>query len=240
MNMEEKIAEIYLKSLDIGEIRFEPDGNITPDFSINNYLGVEARRLNQHFFKEERPVGLEQLEFPLWDMFIDVLRSFDKDFQGESYWISINFQRPLEISMKELKTQMKETLSFFLKTRPNLPCELQVNEQVNYYIFQSEPEENEVFREAGISDTDSGGFIISTYTENINHCIGEKSTKISNVFSRYKEWWLLLVNTMAWGMSEKERNEIKKHITQLGRFDKVLLIDREGNLLLAIESASLP
>ena len=67
-------------------------------------------------------------------MFIDVLRSFDKDFQGETYWVALDFQRPLKISMKELKTKMKETLFSFLKTNPSLPYETQVNEQISFPI----------------------------------------------------------------------------------------------------------
>ena len=50
MNEEEKIAANYLHSLGFGDVKFEPDGNIPPDFSIGKSVGVEVRRLNQHFF----------------------------------------------------------------------------------------------------------------------------------------------------------------------------------------------
>ena len=44
---------------------------------------------------------------------------------------------------------------------------------------------------------------------------------------------------MSWRMAEQESNEVKKYIAELGRFDKILLIDREGNLLLKAESKDL-
>ena len=119
MNAEEKIAENYLCSLGYENIQFEPDGNVPPDFSINNSIGVEVRRLNQHFFQKDSTVGLELLEIPILDAFIEVLRSFDENFQGESFWLALYFERPLEVKIEELKTQMKEMLTSFLKTKPS-------------------------------------------------------------------------------------------------------------------------
>ncbi len=57
MNREEKITENYLKSLDYRDVVFEPDGNISPDFSIDDRIAAEVRRLNQHFFTEDGKIG---------------------------------------------------------------------------------------------------------------------------------------------------------------------------------------
>ena len=65
MKPEESAAQKYLKSLDLGKVNFEPDGNIPPDFTINNHIGIEVRQLNQHFFNGDKPEGLEQLNFPI-------------------------------------------------------------------------------------------------------------------------------------------------------------------------------
>ena len=40
MKEEEQIAENYLKGLGIGNVIFEPDGNIPPDFSVGRALGT--------------------------------------------------------------------------------------------------------------------------------------------------------------------------------------------------------
>ena len=47
MNKEECTTEIYLKSLELGDIIFEPDGNIPPDFSFNNYLDEYQQLANR-------------------------------------------------------------------------------------------------------------------------------------------------------------------------------------------------
>lgn len=47
MNKDERIAERYLKSLNIGEVAYEPDGKIPPDFLVNGCIAVEVRRLSE-------------------------------------------------------------------------------------------------------------------------------------------------------------------------------------------------
>ena len=61
MNREEIIAEKYFKSLGYNNIKFEPNGNRTPDFAINDQIAVEVRRLNK--FHNQQPV--EKVEFKL-------------------------------------------------------------------------------------------------------------------------------------------------------------------------------
>jgi hypothetical protein len=51
MKSEERIAENYLTSLGFENVVFEPDGNIPPDFFVDDRIAVEVRRLNQHFFE---------------------------------------------------------------------------------------------------------------------------------------------------------------------------------------------
>jgi hypothetical protein len=59
MKKEEKIAKDYLETIS-NDVVFEPDGNIPPDFKLNQVIAVEVRRLNQNIFKGNKPKGLEQ------------------------------------------------------------------------------------------------------------------------------------------------------------------------------------
>ena len=45
-NEDEKIVYKYLQSLGYTDIIYEPDGNIPPDFLIDDTIAVEVRRLN--------------------------------------------------------------------------------------------------------------------------------------------------------------------------------------------------
>ena len=59
MDQSEKVAESYLRYRGHDNIQFEPDGNRTPDFLVDNNIAVEVRRLNQnHDFGRGRR-GLE-------------------------------------------------------------------------------------------------------------------------------------------------------------------------------------
>lgn len=231
MNAEEQIAETYLKLLDIGDVKFEPNGNIPPDFSINGYIGVEVRRLNQHFTEGTNAIGLEVLEIPIWDAFIEVLRSFEKGTREKSFGVGLIFQRPLKNKIKDLKPLMKNALISFLETRPKLPCTISVNDQVKFLIFVTEIEEDELFLEAGSADSDAGGPpMVQKYIENIRHCIKEKSMKIKSRMPRYEVWWLILVDTIEWPLKHEEIKTIIANIIDIGNFDELVIVNQRGKL----------
>ncbi len=231
MKPEEFIAHRYLKSISLGDVVFEPYRNSPPDFAIAEQIGVEVRRLNQHYFGKSKPEGLESLEHAINRAFVDVLRSFDKNYQGESYFVKIEFQRPLASTISTIKKQMREALSYFLTEKHAVPCNLQVNDFVSFYIFRSEPEISRVFQPAGQFDADGGGSVFHMYFDNISYCIKEKNSKTNRFLSRYDVWWLLLVDTMLWVFSEEQILELKNQLPSLGNFQKLIIIDRGGQLL---------
>ena len=53
MNTEEKSAKRYLCRNYFRWIKYEPDGNKPPDFSVGRNVGVEVRRLDQSYFKQK-------------------------------------------------------------------------------------------------------------------------------------------------------------------------------------------
>ena len=95
MNSEE-ITENYLKSLGYINVVFEPDGNIPPDFSIDDRIAVEVRRLNQNYFEGHEVKGLEEDRIPFINLLKSTLDEFDAQYKGSSYWISIRFKRPIK------------------------------------------------------------------------------------------------------------------------------------------------
>lgn len=69
MNPTEALALSYLKSVTLGEVVHEPDGNIPPDFPVDGRVAVEVRRLNQNSssLSADRPQALEELAIPTPD-----------------------------------------------------------------------------------------------------------------------------------------------------------------------------
>ncbi len=66
MNREESVVRQYLEHVGFQDIKYEPDGNIPPDFLVGGRVAVEVRRLNQHFNTEGKDAEtLERLEYSL-------------------------------------------------------------------------------------------------------------------------------------------------------------------------------
>lgn len=62
--------------------------------------------------------------------------------------------------------------------------------------------------------------------QNIPFCVLEKSRKIEIYKSKYKEWWLLLVDYLGINsMSTEDFSEWKQYSPVKGSFNKVLIID---------------
>lgn len=231
MNQEEKTVDKYLTALSKGEVRFEPNGyKKPPDFSLASTIGVEVRRLNQNYFDGNSAKGLEEHSIPLEQNFKRVLNSFDKKFNGHSYWVSIMYQRPLLDRGKTVAADMSKALESFLNGTRTTPCTLQVNNNIRFEIRPSRTVPCRVFRHAIASDNDSGGLVVQMYAQNIAHCIQEKERKIAPCKNLYKDWWLLLVDTMmAWDLDPSEVEEVSAGIATHGGFNKIIVIDYFGN-----------
>ena len=234
MNREEKITEAYMKSLGFKNVVFEPDGNIPPDFLIDGRIAVEVRRLNQHFFTKDEARGLEESRLPLFKLLQASLSKFNSQYKGESYWVSIRFHRPIQKG-STVKKAIHEALTHFLTTSFPLPCDVRVTDSISFHIFSSQPVVGRVFRFAGGTDRESGGFVLAEFKKNFDHCVKEKSEKIKGYYDRYTSWWLILVDKIAYGFDESEKKEIKSMVTMNSYWDKVIVLDSlNGNNIFEI------
>lgn len=218
-------------SLLLGTPTFEPLGfKKPPDFGFARQLGVEVRRLNQNHFEGGNASGLEEASIPLDRTFKKVLESYDSSFDGLTFWVSIIFKRPLP-SSKVLSRDMRNALDEYLKESQGTPRRLKVNDEVDFDIRPSQKVvPSRVFRRAITSDADSGGFVVQMYIDNIRHCIGEKKSKIAPVKHEFKEWWLILVDTMmAWDLEVEEVDEIRSGIRDCGGFTQIIILDYTGD-----------
>src|SRR5437762_8165393 len=64
MNDSEKSVYVYLTSLGLGTVVFEPDGKVPPDFSVDGRTAVEVRRLNQNEDTAGGQVGTKKWNQP--------------------------------------------------------------------------------------------------------------------------------------------------------------------------------
>ena len=234
MNREERITEVFLKSLGFKDVISEPDGNIPPDFSVDGRIAVEVRRLNQHFFTNDEAQGLEETRIPLFKLLESALGEFDLQYKGDSYWVSVRFHRPIEKG-KINKKAINRALTGFLSNPPSLPCKVQVSKNLHFRISSSQPVAGRVFRFAGGIDRESGGWILAEFKKNFDHCIKVKTERIKNYHARYASWWLVLVDEIAYGFDVSDKEQIKSMISTNGFWDKVIVLDGlNGNNILEI------
>lgn len=234
MKPEETVVYNFLVKRYGDNVIFEPDGNVPPDFLIDGVYAAEVRRLNHQFVNGGKTEGLEQVTYPLFNALAEVLESFNSSYSGISYWVGINFHRPLPQSIRKLKTDIKNSLITFLSSDIKPPHRITVNEHIELTIYKSSnPIHGMLFGLHGGMDHDSNGWVLPIYVENTRLCITEKSSKIQRYLPKYIEWWLILVDYIGWGLDKYTTSNLAKQITDLGNFTNIKIISNDGNLLLS-------
>jgi hypothetical protein len=236
MNREELIVFEHLIKLHGKGVLPVLAHNDPPDIVIDSSIGIEVTRLNQHFFESEKPEGLESLSFPLEDALEEVLNSFNHLYAGKSYWVCIDFKRPLNSSIHQVKKDMKLALNNLLASKTiKFPYQVTVNSEIAFSIYESSPGNGKLFPRGGTDDFNAMGQNISTYATNIHYCINKKSSIIQKKLDRYSNWWLYLVDCIGFGLSQEEILEVAKGIGDLGNFDKIVVLSYDGqDILLTI------
>jgi hypothetical protein len=146
----------------------------------------------------------------------------------------MDFERPLNMGMRQIRKAMVRALQAFLESDlSELPYILPVTEDIEFTIYPSSQAVGRVFRLAGGSDDDAGGWVIPIYIENLRHCISEKSKKVMDYLANYQQWWLYLVDHMGWGLDGSETQDIVSSISDIGVFDGVFILSNSGTSLLA-------
>ncbi|MDO8332004.1 MAG: hypothetical protein Q7T36_16180 [Fluviicoccus sp.] len=230
MNEEERLAEQYLRNLNIGTVFFEPDGNNPPDFSVGNNIGVEVRRLNQNYHNLDGSIkGLEELAIPLQQRFERLLLAMGPSVNGESWFVGMDFRRPIG-SLTSLERKLKSGLNTFmnLPLRSKMVIKISANFKIDF--IRASKDHGTFFLFGASSDDDSGGWVMGELEKNIRLCILEKERKTAEYRNKYQEWWLILVDHIAYGIDIEERIKLRISLNNgvLRSFNKIILIDPWG------------
>lgn len=167
----------FLESLRLGNVVYEPDGNIPPDFLVGGEIAVEVRRLNQHYFSGDNADGLENTSRRLFD-FLDKLCAASGPPKNRSYFLRWTFRRPLSLS-NALKRSVREYLknidvdSIIEKESASFE-----NSHLTLSIRPASKPLLTKFRAGGFCDFDAGGWVGAEYKKNIEHVCKEKFKKI--------------------------------------------------------------
>ena len=180
MNEDEAIVNEFLKSLNIGGVCYEPDGNIPPDFQVDGRkIGVEVRRLNQnHVYPDGEKHSYEHLGIRMWHRMTKLLKQFGPSHEGESWHVIMTFRRPLD--WRRIEKDLVSQLNNFKQSVSRADTTLKFA--------------GSFFKLWGSCDGDAGGAILAEVERNLRLCIEEKERKIAPYRDRYDGWWLVLIN----------------------------------------------
>lgn len=228
MDDSEKLAEQYLRTLDYADVRYEPDGNIPPDFSLDGVVGVEVRRLNQSHDDGSgaRRKGLEEQAIPLWRRMRGYLEGLGLAPEGRASWyVFYRFGRPIP-DWKQLKKRLDSILLPFMAEIDPQPFSKDLGDGFSIRVFRSPSPKPTFFRAAGVSDEQSGGWLLAEMEANLTHYIAEKARKIEPFRAAYREWWLVLDDQIGYGLDKFDQDMFHDQVkVSPGPFSRIVLLD---------------
>lgn len=233
MKPEEIRAEEYLNSLSVGNVVFEPRGNVAPDFEVGGDIAVEVRRLNQSYERGGKLRGLEEDRIPLTAKMQKAVEAFippDDTRDSKSWFVCFEIRkRPIE-SWKEISDLLTKFLLGFYSSDHSVR-EIRLSRSISISLIPASEKLETFFRLGGPSDFEAGGWLVPELTRNIGLCVQSKSAALKSLFA-YRERWLLLLDHIGYG--HKEDIAIDR-----GGWDKVILLAPQGKLA-AYEPSALP
>lgn len=126
MRPTERLAAEYLHAIGFGDVQYEPDGNIPPDFLADRRVAVEVRRLNQNVVQQDGAMeGLEKTFIPLWQHLSRHLPTLGPSKSGESWYVSFDMRRPLE-RWGVVKPLLNAALLSFMFSPVKVACQIEI------------------------------------------------------------------------------------------------------------------
>jgi hypothetical protein len=230
VNQDEKIAEKFLKTC--GATDFEPDGNIPPDFSLNKNIGVEVRRLNKNYRKNGSVIGLEEYSIPLIKHIENCLAKHPVQDPNERFWIKIRYAQN-KTKKCEITKSIENAIAGFEASGHQCPSNYQITDTLELVFTAKASNTNQKYKLGMGLDRNRTGWVVNTYTTEINHCAQVKAQKVKRHENSYSQWWLLLIDHLG-SINSVSHKEIITRIDKPSIFDRIVLVNTNSKKILEI------
>jgi hypothetical protein len=170
-----------------------------------------------------RPRGLEEVDIPLLHRLSNLLDSFGPPQAGRSWFLIYRFSRPVE-NWKSLRPKIAEWLQSLRSGATGGRHDQVFGTFTLTAVPASTPKDRE-FLVSGMSDEESGGWLLELIRDNAQICIQEKTKKIAAHRNQYSEWWLVLIDHIGYALNEFERGLLRDQPKILHDWDKVILVN---------------
>jgi len=225
MNESERAVHHFLTSLQIGEVVYEPDGQVPPDFLVGGRIAVEARRLNENEEIAGSYRGLEVTSKPLHALVTKVLKESGSPPGSHSWFVWYTVRRPLPL-WKELKSLLRSGVRHFRERLDDPPEELRLTRGLRLEFLRASDRHETLLVLGGSSDHDSGGFVVAELARNLHLCIAEKTKKVAPVRHRYPEWWLVFEDRIGYGVLDNDDiAQLRAVLRPPQEFAKIFLVN---------------
>lgn len=234
MNIEEEIVKVFLCNQGHRLIQYEPDGNIPPDFLIDDQIAIEVRRLNENYFNGNSIEGLEEKQISLFKVVKDVLNKYNNITRTitDSYVLAMEYARPIG-NLKEIKRHLDQELHSFIQNQNrSTPHSIVISNSLKITLLKHSIANNPLFCICFEIDNNSGGLLEYLHISNINYCISEKTSKIQKYHNKYKKWWLIFVDAIGWDFYSWESDRTRQSIHKTTLWDKIIIVDQNAVKLL--------
>ena len=208
MNPDEQIAYKYLQNkFGTERIIYEPNGNIPPDFLVPAGPAVEVRRLNRHDFSGAKPKGVEERFIPLRESADSFLKSLSGTNDSCSWFVFFRIRGSIK-AWKKSRDKIRDQLLFFQQFPDQHPLEWQCNENIRIELAKCTHKQEYAFVLGSVDTGDQAYWVVSELVQNIQHCAEEKLKKISKYKDLYPEWWLVLIDHIAFRISKEDKEQL--------------------------------
>ena len=225
MNEEEKLAENYLKSISHHSLIFEPEGNVPPDFLLNENIAIEVTRLNDHYeyqgalrrYDDDRMRILSYLE--------NSLKAYDCNLWDVGFYVHFKIRRPFG-NLKRNGKLLLELLHSFDTAESVFNKKLYIiSDGLSVSFDRHELKDNQQVFKCGVFDEyEEGCLVVEEMLKNAKYCIERKSSKIAPYYDNYEQWWLILIDAINYGHYEESIDILKNKIDK-SVFNKVVFLE---------------
>ncbi|WP_143526134.1 hypothetical protein [Roseivivax lentus] len=196
----EQKAHVLIAELLPGHIQYEPIQNAPPDFLVND-IAIEVTRLTKSISSQGQEEVVDS-SFPSLAKKIErLITELSKGEGCDTYFVSFSIDRPF--IWQDAKESITKYLSGFrIKLGPT-DWPVVLDGGVTLYMMRGTPRPGCDFILGGRSDGDASGFVVSDVFSNLQRVSAKKLYKIEPFKMNYREWWLVLENTLAGSISDE-------------------------------------
>jgi type II secretory pathway component GspD/PulD (secretin) len=224
-NKDEIRAQHYLQTLKQTNLQYEPLGNVTPDFLMDNTIAIEVRRLNRNFINSKHKINIENVDISVIKNIKKTIEKFTHKYYKNSAYISISLIKSIDI---EKRINIIRRVKKILKKHTN-----HISRNISYKIgdylkltFIPTDKRASIYSYSGCNN--DFFWILHQLKKSIQLVIDEKDKKVTKNFHFYNEWWLILVDSITYSLDNEDFEKLKNIQIDKRKFHKVIILSPKG------------